>query len=67
MSSQWVTFDLCGAVVKHRTRDREEAGSVPTSTKCVLEQDALATLRSTGRKRATWKISTSLLNVFHPL
>ena len=34
---------------------------------CVLEQDTLSTLLSTGfypgRKRATWKISTRLLNV----
>ena len=58
----------CGAVVKHRTRDREVPGSIPTNSKCCfLEQETLSTLLSTGfypgKKRATWKISTKLLNV----
>ena len=57
-----------GAVVKRRTRDREEPGSIPTNCKCCfLEQETLSTLLSTGlypgKKRATWKISTRLLNV----
>ena len=57
-----------GAVVKHRIRDREVPGSIPTNSKfCFLEQETLSTLLSTGfypgKKRATW-ISTSLLNVF---
>ena len=57
-----------GAVVKHRTRDREVPGSIPTNSKCCfLEQETLSTLLSTGfypgKKRATWKISTKLLNV----
>ena len=57
-----------GAVVKHRTRDREVPGSIPTNCKCCfLEQETLSTLLSTGfypgKKRATWKISTRLLNV----
>ena len=58
----------CGAVVKRRTRDREVPGSIPTNCKCCfLEQETLSTLLSTGfypgKKRATWKISTRLLNV----
>ena len=57
-----------GAVVKRRTRDREVSGSIPTNSKCCfLEQETLSTLLSTGfypgKKRATWKISTRLLNV----
>ena len=67
-------FDLicfverCGAVVKRRTRDREVPGSIPTNCKCCfLEQETLSTLLSTGfypgKKRASWKISTRLLNV----
>ena len=57
-----------GAVVKRRTRDREVPGSIPTDCKCCfLEQETLSTLLSTGfypgKKRATWKISTRLLNV----
>ena len=60
--------ERCGAVVKHRTPDREVTGSIPTNSKCCfLEQEALSTLLSTGfypgKKRATWKISTKLLNV----
>ena len=60
--------ERCGAVVKHRTRDREVPGSIPTNSKCCfLEQETLSTLLSTGfypgKKRATWKISTRLLNV----
>ena len=56
------------SVVKHRTRDREVPGSIPTNCKCCfLEQETLSTLLSTGfypgKKRATWKISTRLLNV----
>ena len=59
---------FCGAVVKHRTRDREVPGSNPTNIKCCfLEQETLSTLFSIGfypgKKRDTWKISTSLLNV----
>ena len=58
----------CGAVVKRRTRDREVPGSIPTNCKCCfLEQETLSTLLSTGfypgKKRATWKINTRLLNV----
>ena len=58
----------CGAVVKRRTRDREVPGSIPTNSKrCFLEQETFSTLLSTGfypgKKRATWKISTRLLNV----
>ena len=60
--------ERCGAVVKHRTRDREVPGSIPANSKCCfLEQETLSTLLSTGfypgKKRATWKISTRLLNV----
>ena len=60
--------ERCGAVVKRRTRDREVPGSIPTDCKCCfLEQETLSTLLSTGfypgKKRATWKISTRLLNV----
>ena len=59
-------MERCGVVVKRRTRDREVPGSIPTNTNN-LEQDTLSTLLSTGfypgKKRATWKISTSLLNV----
>ena len=60
--------ERCGVVVKHRTRDREVPGSIPTNSKCCfLEQETLSTLLSTGfypgKKRATWKISTRLLNV----
>ena len=56
--------ERCGAVVKHRTRDREVPGSIPTNAnRCFLEQETLSTLLSTGfylgRKRATWKISIS--------
>ena len=63
-----VVVERCGAVVKHRTRDREVPGSIPTNCKCCfLEQETLSTLLSTGfypgKKRATWKISTRLLNV----
>ena len=55
-------------MVKHRTRDREVPGSIPTNCKCCfLEQETLSTLLSTGfypgKKRVTWKISTRLLNV----
>ena len=55
-------------MVKHRTRDREVPGSIPTNCKCCfLEQETLSTLLSTGfypgKERATWKISTRLLNV----
>ena len=62
------TVERCGAVVKRRTRDREVPGSIPTNCKCCfLEQETLSTLLSTGfypgKKRATWKISTRLLNV----
>ena len=58
---------LC-AVVKNRTRDRELRGPIPTNIKCCfLEQETLSTLLNTGfypgKKRATWKISVSLLNV----
>ena len=61
-------MERCGAVVKHRTRDREVPGSIPTNCKCCfLEQETLSALLSTGfypgKKRATWKISTRLLNV----
>ena len=61
-------MERCGAVVKRRTRDREVPGSIPTDCKCCfLEQETLSTLLSTGfypgKKRATWKISTRLLNV----
>ena len=61
-------LERCGAVVKHRTRDREVPDSIPTNCKCCfLEQETLSTLLSTGfypgKKRATWKISTRLLNV----
>ena len=61
-------MERCGAVVKHWTRDREVPGSIPTNSKCCfLEQETLSTLLSTGfypgKKRATWKISTRLLNV----
>ena len=61
-------MERCGAVVKRRTRDREVPGSIPTNSKpCFLEQETLSTLLSTGfypgKKRATWKISTRLLNV----
>ena len=61
-------LERCGAVVKRRTRDREVPGSIPTNCKCCfLEQETLSTLLSTGfypgKKRATWKISTRLLNV----
>ena len=60
--------ERCGAVVKRRTRDREVPGSIPTNCKCCfLEQETLSTLLSIGfypgKKRATWKISTRLLNV----
>ena len=60
--------ERCGAVVKRPTRDREVPGSIPTNCKCCfLEQETLSTLLSTGfypgKKRATWKISTKLLNV----
>ena len=60
--------ERCGAVVKRRTRDPEVPGSIPTDCKCCfLEQETLSTLLSTGfypgKKRATWKISTRLLNV----
>ena len=55
-------------MVKHWTRDREVPGSIPTNIKCCfLEQETLSALLSTGfyqpKKKATWKISTSLLNV----
>ena len=61
-------LERCGAVVKRRTRDREVPGSIPTNSKCCfLEQETLSTLLSTGfypgKKRASWKISTRLLNV----
>ena len=61
-------MERCDAVVKRRTRDREVPGSIPTNCKCCfLEQETLSTLLSTGfypgKKRATWKISTRLLNV----
>ena len=63
-----MSVERCGAVVKHRTRDREVPGSIPTNSKCCfLEQETLSTLLSTGsypgKKRATWKISTRLLNM----
>ena len=61
-------MERCSAVVKHRTRDREVLGSISTNIKCCfLEHETLSALLSTGfypgKKRATWKISTSLLNV----
>ena len=61
-------LERCGAVVKRRTRDRWVPDSIPTNSKCCfLEQETLSTLLSTGfypgKKRATWKISTRLLNV----
>ena len=61
-------MERCCAVVKRQTRDREVPGSIPTNCKCCfLEQETLSTLLSTGfypgKKRATWKISTRLLNV----
>ena len=60
--------ERCGAVVKRRTRDREVPGSIPTNIRCCfLEQETLFTLLSTGfypgKRRATWKISTGLLNM----
>ena len=63
-----ISVERCGAVVKRQTRDREVPGSIPTNCKCCfLEQETLSTLLSTGfypgKKRATWKISTRLLNV----
>ena len=63
-----LNVERCGAVVKRRTRDREVPGSIPTNCKCCfLEQETLSILLSTGfypgKKRATWKISTRLLNV----
>ena len=62
------TVECCGAVVKSRTRDREVPGLIPTNSKCCfLEQETLSTSLSTGfypgKKRATWKISTRILNV----
>ena len=37
-----------GVVVKHRTRDREVPGSIPTNSKCCfLEQDTLSILLGT--------------------
>ena len=69
MVRAWLgSYVRCGAVVKRRTRDREVPGSIPTNYKCCfLEQETLSTLLSTGfypgKKRATWKISTGLLNV----
>ena len=61
-------MERCGAVVKQRTRDREVSCSNPTNSKCCfLVQETLSTLLSSGfyigKKRATWKISTRLLNV----
>ena len=61
-------MERCGAVVKHWTRDQELPGSISTNSKCCfLEQETLSTLISTGfypgKKRATWTISTRLLNV----
>ena len=66
--ANFAILERCGVVVKHRTRDREVPGSIPTNCKCCfLEQETLSTLLSTGfypgKKRATWKISTRLLNV----
>ena len=63
-----LNVEHCGAVVKHRTRDLEVPGSIPTNIKCCfLEQETLSTLLSNdfypGKQRATWKISISLLNV----
>ena len=63
-----VSMERCGAVVKHRTRDREVPGSIPTNIKCCFfEQETLSTLLSTGfypgKQRASWNISISLLNV----
>ena len=44
-----IVVEHCGAVVKHRTHDWEDVGSIPTSCTCnVLEQDTLSTLLSTG-------------------
>ena len=68
MKTSMIKQERCGAVVKRRTRDREVPGSIPTDCKCCfLEQETLSTLLSTGfypgKKRATWKISTRLLNV----
>ena len=69
LSLSWAHIsERCGAVVKRRTRDREVPGLIPTNSKCCfLEQETLSTLLSTGfypgKKRATWKISTRLLNV----
>ena len=61
-------INACGAVVKRQTRDQEVQGSIPTNSSCCfLEQETLSTLLITsfypGKKRATWKISTRLLNV----
>ena len=60
---------ICGAVVKHRTRDREVPGSIPTKSKCCfLEQETLSTLLSTGfypgKNRTTWKISTKCVTFY---
>ena len=50
-------------MVKHWTRDREVPGSIPTNIKCCfLEQETLSGFYP-EKKRATWKISTGLLNV----
>ena len=57
-----VSLERCGAMVKHRTRDQEIPGSIPTNSKCCfLEQETLSTLLSTGFYPG--KISTSLLNM----
>ena len=47
---QWLCImECCGAVVKHRTRDREVPGLIPTNSKCCfLEQETLSTLLSSG-------------------
>ena len=59
-----LAVEHCGAVVKHWTRDRGVVSSIPTSTKCcVLEQDTVSTLLSTGFY--PWKISPSLLIVLN--
>ena len=40
-------MERCGAVVKHRSRDREVSGSNPTNSKCCfLELETLCTLLS---------------------
>ena len=49
------TVERCGAVVKHRTRDREVPGSIPTNCKCCFLEQGLyphcLVLVSTQEKR----------------